>query len=50
MARTSIRSSVASTTPVLLKVCNLKSDWGFIFRLTDAEGRPVRDLEFRLAP
>lgn len=27
-------------TPVLLKICNLKEDWGFIFRVTAPDGKP----------
>lgn len=27
-------------TPVLLKVCNIKKDWGFIFRVTTPDGKP----------
>lgn len=27
-------------TPILLKVCNLKKDWGFIFRVTTPDGKP----------
>jgi hypothetical protein len=38
----------AGTTPILLKVCNNKKDWGFIFRITDREGRPVRKTSFGL--
>jgi hypothetical protein len=40
----------AGASPVLLKVCNRRLDWGFIFRLTDAEGRPMSDVELRLVP
>lgn len=28
-------------TPLLLKVCNGKKDWGFVLRICDASGRPV---------
>ena len=40
----------AGTTPILLKVCNNRKDWAFIFRVTDSEGKPVRDLEFQVKP
>lgn len=30
---------------LLVKVCNEQMEWGFYLRLTDAEGRPLRDLE-----
>ncbi|MCI0515672.1 tetratricopeptide repeat protein [candidate division KSB1 bacterium] len=32
---------------ILLKVCNQFGDWGFYFRVTDAKGQPVPDLQFR---
>lgn len=38
------------TTPILLKVSNAKNDWGFVFRITDEKGQPVRDLKFSPAP
>jgi hypothetical protein len=38
----------AGSTPVLIKVCNNRKDWGFIFRLTDTGGEPLRDVEYRL--
>lgn len=40
----------AGTTPILLKVCNNRKDWGFIFRITDAQGAPLRDVTFQLKP
>jgi hypothetical protein len=40
----------AGTTPILLKVCNNRKDWGFIFRITDAGGIPVNDLKFQTNP
>ncbi len=40
----------AGTTPILLKVCNNRKDWGFIFRITDARGIPVNDLKSQLSP
>lgn len=33
-------------TPVLLKVCNIKKDWGFIFRVTTPEGEPWKGAIF----
>ncbi len=38
------------TTPVLLKVCNGVRNWGFVFRLTDRQGRPLRDVKFSVEP
>lgn len=35
-------------TPVLVKVTNAKVDWGFVFRITDENGKPKRDLKFSL--
>ncbi len=32
--------------PVLLKICNRINEWGFYFRVTDAEGRGLPDLRF----
>ncbi len=29
------------TTPILLKVCNAKKDWGFIFRVTGSDGAAI---------
>ncbi|MCG3198336.1 MAG: hypothetical protein GHCLOJNM_02834 [bacterium] len=40
----------AGKTPVLLKVCNNKKDWGFIFRITDSRGKPARGLRYELEP
>ena len=37
------------TTPILLKICNGELNWGFVFRITDAQGRPIRDLQFTVA-
>jgi tetratricopeptide (TPR) repeat protein len=31
---------------VVLKVCNRINEWGFYFRVTDAEGRGMTDIEF----
>ena len=38
------------TTPILLKVCNNRKDWGFIFRITDAEGRPIHGIRMGVKP
>jgi hypothetical protein len=38
------------TTPILLKVSNRLHDWGFVFRITDARGRLLRDLRLSLTP
>lgn len=38
------------TTPVLLKVCNAKKDWGFIFRVTGSDGAPVEGVTMDTAP
>lgn len=37
-------------TPILLKVCNAKKDWGFIFRITDAAGKVLPDVTMTTAP
>ncbi|MFH1742371.1 MAG: hypothetical protein ABIH23_25485 [bacterium] len=37
-------------TPILLKVCNNKKDWGFIFRITGTAGEPSKDLRLGLTP
>lgn len=34
------------TTPVLLKVCNGRLDWGFVFRITDSAGKKIEELRF----
>jgi len=31
---------------VLIKVCNDINEWGFYFRVTDARGRGMPDIEF----
>ncbi len=36
------------TTPVLLKVTNNQGNWGFVFRVTDLKGHPLRNLNFSL--
>lgn len=38
------------TTPILMKVCNNKRDWGFVLRITDFNGRPVSGLNTSLKP
>lgn len=40
----------AGVTPILLKVCNNKKDWGFIFRITDRQGQPLDNLTFQTTP
>ncbi len=34
------------TTPILLKITNGIHNWGFIFRITDPDGRPAQGLQF----
>jgi len=34
------------TTPILMKVCNGEGNWGFVFRITNREGLPLRNLRF----
>jgi len=38
------------TTPVLLKITNNLGNWGFVFRVTDVQGRPLTNLKFSLSP
>ncbi len=38
------------TTPILLKVCNGGKNWGFVFRITEADGRPAKGLDLALEP
>ena len=40
----------AGKTPILLKICNNRKDWGFIFRITDESGKPLEGLRFELTP
>jgi len=40
----------AGTTPILLKVCQTKGNWGFYFRITDASGQPLRGVRFSAQP
>jgi hypothetical protein len=37
------------TTPILLKITNNLRNWGFVFRLTDPQGRPLPNLKFSLS-
>jgi len=39
----------AGTTPILLKICNGELNWGFVFRLTDPDGRPAEGLRYSVA-
>ena len=36
----------AGTNTVLMKVCQIIGDWGFLFRITDPEGQPFDDITF----
>ena len=38
------------TTPVLVKVTNNLRKWGFVFRLTDTRGHPLKNVKFSLSP
>jgi hypothetical protein len=40
----------AGTTPILVKVCNNRRDWGFVLRIMDRDGKPVQGLEVGLKP
>jgi hypothetical protein len=35
----------AGTTPILVKVCNNRRDWGFVLRITAPDGKPVPGLK-----
>lgn len=37
-------------TPILIKICNGKLRWGFVFRMTDSTGKPIDDLRFYTRP
>ena len=37
-------------TPVLIKITNNLSKWCFVFRITDADGNPVKDVSYSLSP
>jgi hypothetical protein len=34
------------TSTILIKVCNSRLDWGFVFRITDEDGKPAEGLAF----
>lgn len=36
------------TTKILLKLTNHQKNWGFVFRVTDKQGRPLKNLVFGL--
>jgi hypothetical protein len=38
------------TTPLLLKITNNLSNWGFILRVSDLQGQPLRNLKISLSP
>ena len=38
------------TTPILVKITNALHNWGFVLRLTDSKGHPLKNLKFSLAP
>jgi len=40
----------AGTTPILIKVCNNRLNWGFVFRITDTEGRPLDNIQYGFLP
>jgi hypothetical protein len=40
----------SGTTPILIKVCNNKRDWGFVLRITDRDGKPVKGLTVGTKP
>ncbi len=47
------RDIIPATLPkgvstILLKISNGQLNWGFVFRITDETGRPIRDLEFSI--
>jgi hypothetical protein len=37
------------TTPILLKITNNRLNWGFVFRLTDSQGRALKNVKFSLS-
>jgi hypothetical protein len=37
-------------SPILVKVCNGLGQWGFIFRITDTDGMPLKDILYSLQP
>jgi hypothetical protein len=38
------------TTPLLVKITNNRLNWGFVLRLTDSKGRPLKNVKFSLSP
>ncbi|MBN1349966.1 hypothetical protein JXJ21_11195 [candidate division KSB1 bacterium] len=38
------------TTPILLKVCNGELNWGFVFRITDTNGLPLKNARYSVRP
>jgi hypothetical protein len=40
----------AGATPILLKIGQMGGQWGFYFRVTDAEGQPIPGLGFSTEP
>jgi hypothetical protein len=38
------------TTPILLKITNDEKNWGFVFRMTDLQGRPLRNVKISVRP
>ncbi|MBI3119577.1 MAG: DUF1080 domain-containing protein [Candidatus Hydrogenedentes bacterium] len=40
----------AGTMPILVKVCNGTGNWGFVLRLSDRQGQPLRSLSFSPVP
>jgi hypothetical protein len=38
------------TTPILLKITNNLHNWGFVLRVTDTRGRPLRNVKLSLSP
>ena len=38
------------TTPILLKITNNRLNWGFVLRLTDSQGRTLKNVKFSLSP
>jgi hypothetical protein len=40
----------AGSSKILLKISNASLNWGFVFRITDGKGEPLRDLLYSLHP
>ncbi|MBI5094932.1 MAG: hypothetical protein HZB26_21165 [Candidatus Hydrogenedentes bacterium] len=38
------------TTPILIKVSNRLAKWCFVFRLTDMDGNPLKDVTYSVSP